>query len=142
VSQPIAAAIPFSISQGGVAVEQSPVSQMRSRVTALASTQPGTRVMAGGFGVNTAHQLFAFTDPLGVQELAEDLRGKMRIYEPGAQLISVQPIADASGSGIASVVVNAVRKDTTSAVGAAFGRSSVTIGADGSVTDYASTTAM
>lgn len=140
MAQPIAPQIPFALTQGQVAVDQSALSQMRARVTALASTQPGQRVMSTGFGVNTATRLFAFTDPLAPQEIATDLRAAMRFYEPGAQLTAVRPIADASGSGVAAVVAEAVRKDTASVTSAAAGHTTVRIGADGSVTDYASTT--
>lgn len=141
MSQPIAPQIPFAIAQGRVAVDQSPVSQMRSRVTALASTQPGQRVMATGFGVNTAARLFNdHNDPLFAQEIANDLRNAMRFYEPGAHLVSVQPVASPAGTGIAAVVANAERKDTSSMSAAARGTSTVRIEADGSVVDYASST--
>lgn len=139
--QPIAPQIPFAFAQGRVAVDQSALSQMRSRVTALASTQPGQRVMAVGYGVNTAARLFGFHDgPLAAQEIATDLRAAMRFWEPGAALLSVRPIADAAGTGVAAVIADAVRKDTASSATAATGHSTVRIDADGSVTDYASTT--
>lgn len=142
MAQPIAAAIPFALDQNGrVAIEQAPLSQLRARVTALASTQPGTRVMAVGFGVDTARLLFGFRDPMSQDEIRNDLARAMTFYEPGATLTSVTPIADATGTGVAGVLAEAIRKDQASAVRVGSGFTTVSVGADGSVTDFASTTA-
>lgn len=142
MAQPIAPAIPFALDRNGqVAVDQSAISQLRSRVTALACTQPGQRVMSVGFGVDTARMLFRITDPMSSTELRNDLARAMTFWEPSATLVSVKPVADASGTGLAGVVAEAIRKDQASAVRTGSGFTTVAIGADGSVTDFASTTA-
>lgn len=139
--QPIAPSIPFAIDRTGrVAVNQSPIGQLRDRVTALASTQPGQRVMNVNFGVNTARMLFGFDDPMAPQEISADLTRAMVLYEPGATLTAVRLVSDASGTGVAGVVAEAVRKDQANSVLSGSGFTTVTVGADGSVTDLASTT--
>lgn len=102
-------AIPFTLDQSGVvATEQVPVRQLADRVTALASTQPGERVMAARFGVDTANLLYALNDPMVAQQLALSLTVAMKLYEPGAVLTGIYPITNASGNGIASIQATAV----------------------------------
>lgn len=127
----VAMAIPFAIdNSGGVAVEQVPVKQLADRVTALASTQPGERVMATRFGVDTANLLYALDDPMVAQQLALGLTIAMKIYEPGAVLTSIAPITNASGNGIASIRASAV---PATAQVAAPATTTVVIRADGTV---------
>lgn len=105
----VAMAIPFAIDDSGaVATEQIPVKQLADRVTALASTQPGERVMATRFGVDTANLLYAINDPMVAQQLALGLTIAMKIYEPGAILTGITPVTSASGNGIASIQASAV----------------------------------
>lgn len=105
----VTVAIPFSINQSGlVETEQVPVKQLADRVTALASTQPGERVMAIRFGVDTANLLYALGDPMVSNQLALGLTVAMKVYEPGAVLTGIAPIANASGDGIASIQATAV----------------------------------
>lgn len=139
MAQPIAMAIPFAIdSSGAVAVQPSAVAQLRDRVTALASTQPGQRVNASDFGVNTASLLFGFHDPMAVTQIGNDLRAAMVVYEPSAVLVSVTPVLSPNGSGIAGVVADAKRREDTGLRTPA--HTTVRIGVGGTVTDYASTT--
>lgn len=126
-----AMAIPFAIdSSGTVAVEQVPVKQLADRVTALASTQPGERVMAARFGVDTANLLYAIDDPLAAKQLAIGLMASMKIFEPGAVLTGVVPVSNTAGTGVAAIRATAV--PATAQVGAP-ARASVVVRADGTV---------
>lgn len=138
--QPVAMGIPFAFTaSGGVDVRQSATTQLTERVTALASTQPGERVGAAAFGVDTARLLFGPHDSMSMAEIRHSVQRAISLYEPSAVLVSVQPVLDPSGSGVAGVMVNAARKDLSSsgARGAAY--TNVRIAADGTVHDYAST---
>jgi len=138
--QPIAAALPFAIdATGSVSVQPSASAQLRDRVTALASTQPGQRVARVNFGVDTASLLFSYRDPMGPTQLGHELADAMRIYEPGATLTSVTPIMSPAGTGIAAVLADAVRRDVSQHPGSG-GYVSVRVAVGGGVTDYASTT--
>lgn len=137
--QPVAAALPFAIdSTGAVAQQPSAISQLRDRVTALASTQPGQRPMATAFGVDTANLLFAFRDPMANTQISNDLKAAMTVYEPGAVLKSVTPVLNPAGTGIAGVVTDVARKDMALTRPTAY--ATVRIGIGGDVTDFASTT--
>lgn len=138
--QPIAAALPFAIdATGSVTIQPSATAQLRDRVTALASTQPGQRVAQVNFGVDTASLLFDYRDPMGSTQLGNELAAAMRIYEPGATLTSVTPVLSPAGTGIAAVLADATRKDVSQSPGAG-GYVNVRIAVGGTVTDYASTT--
>lgn len=138
--QPVAAALPFAIdATGAVSIQPSATAQLRDRVTALASTQPGQRVARVNFGVDTASLLFDYRHPMGSTQLGNELAAAMRVYEPGATLTSVTPVLDPTGTGIAGVVADAVRKDVSQNVGSG-GYVSVRVSVGGGVTDYASTT--
>lgn len=127
----IAMSIPFAIDDSGaVTVEQVPVKQLADRVTALASTQPGERVMAIRFGVDTANLLYAASDPLVAQQLTLGLTSAMKIFEPGAVLTGVTPIANATGEGIASIQATAI---PATAQVAAPATTTVVVRADGTV---------
>jgi phage baseplate assembly protein W len=137
--QPVAAALPFAIdATGSVRIQPSATSQLRDRVTALASTQPGARVAAAGFGVDTARILFDWNDPMSGTQLAHELTQAMRVYEPGAVLRSVTPVMNPANTGVAAVLADATRADV--AQGRAGGYATVFIDSGGDVTDYASTT--
>jgi len=139
MAQPVAVSLPFAIDQSGaVGVQPSATAQLRDRVTALASTQPGQRVAAVGFGVATAHLLFTFRDPMAVTEIGHDVQQAMTVYEPTAVLKSITPVMDATGTGIAGVIADAARKDDALARPSA--HTTVRVGVGGTVTDYASTT--
>lgn len=104
----VAMSIPFALDDSGaVAIEQVPVTQLSERVSALASTQPGQRVMAARFGVDSAHLLFGVSE-LSLQALRVQLIDAMKLYEPGAMLTSIAPVASASGTGIAAIRASAV----------------------------------
>lgn len=127
----VAISIPFALSASGtIATEQSAVAQLGQRVTALASTQPGTRVMANGYGVDTANLLYAFDDPMVAQQLALGLRSAMKIYEPGATLTGLIPLSNSAGTGITAIQATAV---PATAQIAAPRTSTVTVRADGTV---------
>lgn len=127
----VAIALPFGIDDSGaVAVEQVPIRQLSDRVTALAATQPGQRVMATRFGVDSANLLFSLGDELASQQISLSLASAMKIYEPGAVLKSVSLVADSAGTGIASI--QAVAAPATVQVGAP-ASVTVTVRADGTV---------
>lgn len=139
MSQPVAMAIPFALdSTGAVAQNVSSASQLDDRVTALASTIPGSRVMATAFGVNTQTLLFSPGDSMSLTEIRNEVALKLIVYEPTAQLISVTPLTNTSVTGVAGIVCTAARKD--SAATASVTTTRVKIGIGGTVTDYASTT--
>lgn len=101
-------AIPFSLDESGtVAVASSDIEALSQRVTALASTQPGERVMAIPFGVDTASLLFNVDANSVLQMLTTGLMAKMKVYEPSAELTSVQPFMNTSGTGIAAIAATA-----------------------------------
>lgn len=140
MSQPVAIALPFALdATGAVAQNLSPDGQLSDRVTALASTLPGTRVMACGFGTDTQTLMFAPGDSMNQSVVANSLREKMATYEPGVTLVSVTQVLNAANTGISGLLCRAARQDVagTSAVTTTL----VTIGPGGTVTDYASTTA-
>lgn len=139
MGQPVAMAVPFALdSTGAVAQNVSADSQLNDRITALASTIPGTRPMATRFGVSTQPLLFAPGDSMALNEIHNDITVQLSIYEPGAQLNSITPITNTSSTGIAGIVCTASRKD--SAATASVTTTRVKIGVGGTVTDYASTT--
>lgn len=127
----VSMSIPFAIDSSGlVATEQSPLEALAQRVSALASTQPGERVMANRFGVNTAALLFTMSDPLVTSNLMITIAAAMKTYEPGATLKSITPILDSSGTGVASILADAVPTAPQSAAAVA---TKVTVRADGTV---------
>lgn len=131
MSGSVAIAIPFSLNDSGViASAQSEVEQLSQRVTALASTQLGERVMAASFGVDTASLLFALGDPMATERLTLALGSAMQIYEPGAVLTSVRPVANSSNTGIARIVAQAVPASTQ---GTSSAHATIAVRADGTV---------
>ena len=139
MSQPVAVALPFAIDpSGAVGVQPSATAQLRDRITALASTQPGQRPMASSFGVNTASLLFNFRDPMATAEIGNSVKEAMTVYEPSAVLKSVTPVLNAAGTGVAGVIADAARKDA--ALARASAHTTVRIAVGGAVTDFASTT--
>jgi phage baseplate assembly protein W len=128
---PVSISIPFALDSSGlVATEQSSVVALSQRVTALASTQPGERVMAADFGVDTASLLFNASADSILQVMGLALTAKMKHYEPGAELTSVQPLLDASGTGLVAVVATA---QPVASSGSSSASAAVTVRADGTV---------
>ena len=128
----VSMAIPFALDSSGlVATEQSQVAALDQRVTALASTQPGERVMAAAFGVDTASLLFNVDANSAISMLGLALSAKMRVYEPDAELTGVSPQLDASGTGVVSIVATA--RPTASSSASAGSSSTVLVRADGTV---------
>jgi len=126
-----AMAIPFAIDESGaVATTQSGVQQLSDRVTALASTQPGERVMQVQFGVDTASLLFSLGNPAATQQLALALGDAMKVYEPGAVLTGIVPVSNAASTGVARIVATAV---AASSQGTTSTTSGVVVRADGTV---------
>lgn len=127
----VSMAIPFAVDDSGlVATEQAQVAALSQRVTALASTQPGERVMAVDFGVDTAALLFNATGDQAFQVLGIGLTAKMRRFEPGAELTGIRPLLNASGSGVAAVVATA---RPVAGTGASSSSATVIVRADGTV---------
>lgn len=128
----VSISIPFALDSAGlVATEQSAITALGQRVTALASTQPTERIMETNFGIDTAALLFTdVTDEFTSRVLGQALVTKMGIYEPDAVLTGIQPIANAAGTGVAAILATAAPKANASSSATS---SSVLVRADGTV---------
>lgn len=108
-------AIPFSLdASGGVAVVSDPVESLAQRVRALVATLPGQRAMRANFGVATTSVMFDFDPSIGTMELQQMVQEAVRLWEPAAQVISVNPVLSADGSEVLGVNVDISAGDPVS----------------------------
>lgn len=104
--------IPFRLGPDSkIAVETDPNAQIRAHVMSLVNTEPGERVVLGGYGVPLADALFEGSDEVVAQDVAVDIADAMAIYEPGVQILELAPVPGASGDGLATVSFKYLRTD-------------------------------
>lgn len=99
--------IPFTVLQNGaVSVETDPNVQVQQRVDAIVSTEVGHRAMRAGMGLPLSRLLFDPNNNFIATELSGIVTQQLNTYEPGIQILSVQPETSESNDGVAKVSVN------------------------------------
>jgi phage baseplate assembly protein W len=85
--------IPFRLGQDShILAETIPDAQIRQHVMSLVNTEPGERVVLGGYGVPLSEMLFEDDDEETASDVAVDIANAMATYEPGVQIQELQPI--------------------------------------------------
>lgn len=104
---------PFAIGpDGAVASVGDPDRQVRQRVHALLGTEPNERVMVTDYGVESRSMVFEPGDEHVAERLASSVREQMDTYEPGVLVRSVEPVPSTRGSGLASIAIDYVRRES------------------------------
>lgn len=104
---PVEMVIPFALDPGGlVAMVEDPYSRASQRVKALVGSRPTERVMDSRFGVPFDRILFEPDDDTIELELRDMVEAALATYEPGVELISIEPEQLSDEDGIASVKVD------------------------------------
>lgn len=103
---------PFAVAPSGqISATQDPDKQISQHVHALLSTEPGERVMANDYGVQTRSLLFEPEDFVMADQIADNVREQMATYEPGVLVRSVDPVPDPGGTGLVEVRLDYVRRE-------------------------------
>lgn len=98
--------IPFTVLQNGaVSVESDPAVQVQQRVEAIVSTEIGQRAMRAAMGLPLSKLLFGTDNIMLAAELSNMVTQQLNWYEPGIQVISVNPVTGQQKDGIASIDV-------------------------------------
>lgn len=99
--------IPFTVLQNGaVSVETDNNIQVQQRVDAIISTEVGQRAMRAQMGLPLSRLLFDPNNSFIASELSGLVIQQLNLYEPGLQVLSVQPVTDSANDGVAAVNVN------------------------------------
>lgn len=99
--------IPFTVlSNGAVSVETDPDVQVGQRVHALVATEVGQRPMRAALGLPLSRLLFGVADNLVAAELRDQVVQQLNTYEPGINVLSVQPVTTHSQDGSAEIKVD------------------------------------
>lgn len=112
MANPVAMRIPFGVApDGGIAIETDPDRQIAQRVRGLIGTEPGQRVMNVRMGLSLASMLFEPGDDLIQAELIHDVTDLLAGYEPGVVVLSVLPVVNSIGDGLAGLEVDFTRTE-------------------------------
>jgi phage baseplate assembly protein W len=107
--------IPFRLGQDShILAETIPDAQIRQHVMSLVNTEPGERVVLGGYGVPLSEMLFEDDDEETASDVAVDIANAMATYEPGVQIQELQPIPGPAGDGLSMVSFKYLRTDAPS----------------------------
>lgn len=103
---------PFAIGpDGAVAFTGDPDRQVRQRVYNLLGTEPGERLVVVDYGVETRSRLFEPGDTLVAESLSDITREQMARFEPGVLVTNVSALPSQTGSGMAKVGIDYVRRE-------------------------------
>lgn len=127
-------AVPFRLDGNGrVVAATNPDDQVRLHVLALLHTTPEERAMVPGYGTDLVGLMFG--DPDGDEVAVQAglrIRASMREFEPGVDLIRVDPDLDGSEGNFARVDVEYRRLDAADS-GTVANSNTAIIGANGVV---------
>lgn len=99
--------IPFSLSENGaVATETDAAVQTQQRIRALVGTEPGQRAMRADLGIPLSRLLFGVSENVVDAELRQRVEQQMDSYEPGTEIIAINPVTDSSNDGIAELEID------------------------------------
>jgi phage baseplate assembly protein W len=111
--------IPFAVLENGaVSVQTDTDTQVSQRIDAIVSTEVGQRAMRAKMGLPLSRLLFEANNTLIATELASMVTQQLNAYEPGIEVVSVDPLTDQANEGVAAVNVNyrpIIQASTTSA---------------------------
>lgn len=106
MAAPIEVAIPFGVAaDGSIAIEKIPDRQIHQHVRSLVATNLTERVMMSTYGCGLIGMLFEPDDDLVETNIARQVSDALLRWEPSLVGVSVKPIKNVSGDGIASVEV-------------------------------------
>lgn len=112
--------IPFTVLENGaVATETDNDIQVSQRIDAIVSTEVGQRAMRAKMGLPLSRLLFDTNSSILSSEMRTVVAQQLQKYEPGVEVVSVEPNVLQANDGVASINVNyrpIVAASTTSAV--------------------------
>lgn len=112
--------IPFVVLENGaVATETDNDIQVSQRIDAIVSTEVGQRAMRAKMGLPLSRLLFDTNSSILSSEMRTVVAQQLQKYEPGVEVVSVEPNVLQANDGVASINVNyrpIVAASTTSAV--------------------------
>jgi len=112
--------IPFVVLENGaVATETDNDIQVSQRIDAIVSTEVGQRPMRAKMGLPLSRLLFDTNSSILSSEMRTVVAQQLQKYEPGVEVVSVEPNVLQANDGVASINVNyrpIVAASTTSAV--------------------------
>lgn len=104
--------IPFRLdADGRIAVESNTERQIRQHVMSLINTEPGERVVLGGYGLPLSDLLFEDGDDSMVADLGDKILAAFAAWEPGITLRNISHPDRAEHDGLAEVSVEYMRTD-------------------------------
>jgi phage baseplate assembly protein W len=99
--------IPFTLSETGtVLVETDATIQTQQRIRALVGTEPGQRAMRADMGIPLSRLLFGVSETLIDAELRQRVEQQLSTYEPGTEIVAINPVTDSANDGIAELEID------------------------------------
>jgi phage baseplate assembly protein W len=99
--------IPFAILENGaVSTETDTDIQTSQRIDAIVSTEVGQRAMRATMGLPLSRLLFDPNSTLVASQMQNLVTQQLQKYEPGIEVVSVEPNTNEANNGVASVNVN------------------------------------
>ena len=129
-------AIPFRLAPDGrIATETRPNAQIKQHVYSLVLTEPGERVMLPTYGVPLTTSIFELDDEFTQAHLLTMVQNAMAAWEPGIEILSIEPGNNISGDGVSAIQVNYLRREAADTPVAGRKVNTAFIGINGKVTE-------